>query len=57
MIKLGLIVRRFKSRYFRRQCENTVYKVMTDYTINLYNNQLGTQFSGPKYIQKAMTRT
>ena len=57
MIKLGLIVRRFKLRYFRRQCENTVYKVMTDYTINLYNNQLSTQLSGPKYIQKAMTRT
>ena len=25
MIKLGLIVRRFKSRHLRRQCENTVY--------------------------------
>ena len=24
MIKLELIVRRFKSRHFRRQCENTV---------------------------------
>ena len=28
MIKLGLIVRRFKSRHFRRQCENTVQQLL-----------------------------